>query len=293
MLTETKNNKTADIDRLPILEILRLMNQEDSSVAGVVAHAIPEIALAVDAIVRGLRAGGRLIYVGAGTSGRLGVLDAAECVPTFSVSPDTVQALMAGGMAALTEALEGVEDRDDLGRKDVLALHLTPNDVVVGTAASGRTPYVIGALEAANEHGATTVAISCNAPARILDIAHIKIAAVTGPEVITGSTRLKAGTAQKLILNMLSTTSMIKLGKVYGNLMVDVQVTNQKLAQRAASIVAEVAEIPVGKAAALLQQSDHEVKTAIIMSLLDVSAEEARQKLTESHGMLREVLDVH
>lgn len=291
MLTETKNPKTAEIDRLPTREILKIMNQEDATVTEVVAQAIPEIAQAVEAIVKGLRAGGRLIYAGAGTSGRLGILDAAECVPTFSVSPEMVQAIIAGGGGALIEAVEGAEDRADLGRNDILALHLTPHDVVVGIAASGRTPYVIGVLEAANEKGATTVALSCNAPAPILDIAQIKIAAVTGAEVITGSTRLKAGTAQKLILNMLSTTSMIKLGKVYGNLMVDVQITNIKLAQRAQRIISEIAGVSELEAEKLLARTDNEVKTAIVVGLLNVSPDEARQKLANAQGMLREVMN--
>ncbi|MBZ0305809.1 MAG: N-acetylmuramic acid 6-phosphate etherase [Anaerolineae bacterium] len=290
MLTETRNPKTMFIDQLSTLEIVQVMNQEDAAVPQVVAKTLPDIARAVDAIVEGIRAGGRLIYVGAGTSGRLGILDAAECVPTFSTPPELVQALIAGGEGALTDAVEGAEDRADKGRQDVLALNLTPQDVVVGTAASGRTPYVIGALEAANEIGAVTVAISCNAPAPILDIASIKIAAVTGPEVVTGSTRLKAGTAQKLILNMLSTASMIKLGKVYGNLMVDVQVTNQKLAQRAQRIVAEVVGVSEAEAEQLLHQTQQEVKTAIVVGLLHITPEEARRKLAETHGILRKVI---
>lgn len=291
MLTETKNPKTTEIDRLPTREILKIMNQEDATVTEVVAQAIPEIAQAVEAIVKGLRAGGRLIYAGAGTSGRLGILDAAECVPTFSVSSEMVQAIIAGGGGALIEAVEGAEDRADLGRNDILALHLTPHDVVVGIAASGRTPYVIGVLEAANEIGAITVAVSCNAPAPILDIAQIKIAAVTGAEVITGSTRLKAGTAQKLILNMLSTASMIKLGKVYGNLMVDVQITNIKLAQRAQRIISEIAGVSETEAEKLLAQTNNEVKTAIVVGLLNISPNEARQKLANAQGMLREVMN--
>ncbi len=290
MLTETRNPKTMHIDQLSTLEIVQVMNQEDATVPQVVAKALPEIARAVDAIVEGIRAGGRLIYVGAGTSGRLGILDAAECVPTFSTPPELVQALIAGGEGAMTDAVEGAEDRADEGRQEVLVLNLTPHDVVVGIAASGRTPYVIGALEAANEIGAVTVAVSCNAPAPILDIAQIKIAAVTGPEVVTGSTRLKAGTAQKLILNMLSTASMIKLGKVYGNLMVDVQVTNQKLEQRAQRIVAEVVGVSETEAEKLLQQTHQEVKTAIVVGLLHITPEEARRKLAETHGILRKVI---
>lgn len=290
MLTEARNPKTMRIDQLSALEIVRVMNQEDATVAQAVEKALPDIAQAVEAIVEGIRAGGRLIYVGAGTSGRLGILDAAECVPTFGTSPEQVLGIIAGGKEALVQAIEGAEDHDDKGEHDVLALRLRPQDVVVGIAASGRTPYVVGALKAANQIGAVTVGVSCNVPSPILDVAKIKIVAVTGPEVITGSTRLKAGTAQKLILNMLSTASMIKLGKVYGNLMVDVQVTNEKLAQRARRIVAEVVGVSEDDAYRLLRQTDNEVKTAIVVGLLHVSPEEARQKLTASHGILHEVI---
>lgn len=290
MLTEARNPKTMRIDQLSALEIVRVMNQEDATVAQAVEKALPDIAQAVEAIVEGIRAGGRLIYVGAGTSGRLGILDAAECVPTFGTSPEQVLGIIAGGKEALVQAIEGAEDHDDKGEHDVLALGLRPQDVVVGIAASGRTPYVVGALKAANQIGAVTVGVSCNVPSPILDVAKIKIVAVTGPEVITGSTRLKAGTAQKLILNMLSTASMIKLGKVYGNLMVDVQVTNEKLAQRARRIVAEVVGVSEDDAYRLLRQTDNEVKTAIVVGLLHVSPEEARQKLTASHGILHEVI---
>jgi N-acetylmuramic acid 6-phosphate etherase len=290
MLTEKRNPRSEQVDRMPTLAILRVINAEDASVAGVVQQCLPDIALAVDAIVAQLRAGGRLIYAGAGTSGRIGVLDAVECAPTFSTPPGQVQGIIAGGQAALTESVEGAEDRPQDGRRDVLALNLTDKDVVVGVAASGRTPYVVGALEAANEIGATTIAVSCNSPAPILDCARLQIAAPVGPEVIAGSTRMKAGTAQKMILNMLSTASMIRLGKVYGNLMVDVQVTNQKLAQRARRIVMEVAGVGEDEAEDLLQQAGNEVKTAIVVGLLHISPDEARQKLAKHEGMLRKVI---
>ncbi len=291
-LTESRNLRTHQIDRLSTLEILEVINDEDASVAGVIRGLLPEIAQAVDVITSQFRLGGRLIYAGAGTSGRLGVLDAVECQPTFSSPPEMVQALLAGGDPALTQAIEGAEDRDDIGRTDFLALNPTAHDVVVGIAASGTTPYVLGVLDAANEIGAKTIAIACNAPAPILERASIKIAVLVGPEVITGSTRMKAGTAQKMILNMLSTASMIKLGKVYGNLMVDVRVTNQKLANRARGIVAEVVGLGQEEAARLLQLTNNEVKTAIVVGLLNIPVEEARQRLTDNRGMLRNVIEL-
>lgn len=278
------------IDRLSALEIVQVMNAEDATVAAAVRAALPAVAEAVEVIAARLQNDGRLIYVGAGTSGRLGVLDAAECVPTFSVPPTLVQALIAGGPAALVQAIEGAEDDREAGRADLLALDVTAKDAVVGIAASGRTPYVIAALEAAAESGAATIGISCNAPAPVLDAAQIKIAALVGPEVITGSTRLKAGTAQKLILNMLSTASMILLGKVYGNLMVDVKVTNNKLADRARRIVMEVTGVDADEAARLLALTNNEVKTAIVAGLLDVTPDEARARLAAAEGRLRDVI---
>ena len=291
-LTESRNLRTHQIDRLSTLEILEVINDEDASVAGVIRGLLPEIAQAVDIITSQFRLGGRLVYAGAGTSGRLGVLDAVECQPTFSSPPEMVQALLAGGDLALTQAVEGAEDRYDTGRADFLALNPTAHDVVVGIAASGTTPYVLGVLDVANEIGAKTIAIACNAPAPILERASIKIAVLVGPEVITGSTRMKAGTAQKMILNMLSTASMIKLGKVYGNLMVDVRVTNQKLANRARGIVAEVVGLGQEEAARLLQMTNNEVKTAIVVGLLNIPVKEARQRLSDNRGMLRNVIEL-
>ena len=291
-LTESRNLRTHQIDRLSTLEILEVINDEDASVAGVIRGLLPEIAQAVDIITSQFRLGGRLVYAGAGTSGRLGVLDAVECQPTFSSPPEMVQALLAGGDPALTQAVEGAEDRYDTGRADFLALNPTAHDVVVGIAASGTTPYVLGVLDVANEIGAKTIAIACNAPAPILERASIKIAVLVGPEVITGSTRMKAGTAQKMILNMLSTASMIKLGNVYGNLMVDVRVTNQKLANRARGIVAEVVGLGQEEAARLLQMTNNEVKTAIVVGLLNIPVKEARQRLSDNRGMLRNVIEL-
>jgi N-acetylmuramic acid 6-phosphate etherase len=237
-----------------------------------------------------MRGGGRLIYIGAGTSGRLGVLDAVECVPTFSVEPGLVIGLIAGGETALTMAIEGAEDQPAGGQRDLEAVHASAQDVVVGIAASGRTPYVLGALAHGNAIGALTVAIACNNPAPVLDEAQIAIPVVVGPEVLAGSTRLKAGTAQKMVLNMLSTAAMVRLGKVYGNLMVDVKVTNQKLAERAQRIVGRVAGVDQAEATRLLAQTQSEVKPAIVMAARGVSAEEARDLLRAANGMLRDVI---
>ncbi|MFC1960960.1 N-acetylmuramic acid 6-phosphate etherase [Chloroflexota bacterium] len=290
MLTEQRNPQTLNIDQLDTLAMLQLINAEDATVAPVIATVLPAIAQAVDTITKRLRSGGRLFYMGAGTSGRLGVLDAVECVPTFNTDPDMIQGIVAGGFSALTQTAEYAEDDRQAGFDQVSALHVGAQDVVVGIAASGHTPYVLGALEAANQAGAATIGIACNAPAPILDSAQIAIPAVVGPEVITGSTRLKAGTAQKMILNMLSTASMIQLGKVYGNLMVDVKVSNEKLALRAQRIVCEVTGISPATADELLAQSDNEAKTAITMALLDITAAVARTRLAAAGGVLHTVI---
>ncbi|MGQ9889996.1 MAG: N-acetylmuramic acid 6-phosphate etherase, partial [Aggregatilineales bacterium] len=272
-------------------EIVQNMTAEDATGAAAVAAALPDIAAAVEAIAAQLAGGGRLIYVGAGTSGRLGLLDAVECVPTFGVAPETVQALIAGGTAALARAVEGAEDDRAAGRADLLALNLTAQDAVVGIAASGRTPYVVAALEAAAETGALTVGVACSVPAPALDAAQIRIAVLTGPEVIAGSTRLKAGTAQKMVLNMLSTGAMARLGKVYGNLMVDVRATNQKLAARARRIVAQLGQVDEDTAARLLAQAGGAVKPAVVMARRGVDAAEAQRLLDQAGGFLRCVID--
>jgi N-acetylmuramic acid 6-phosphate etherase len=290
MLTEQRNPLTYDIDQRTTLQILELINGEDATVAAAVRAVLPAVAEAVDMIAARLREGGRLIYVGAGTSGRLAVLDAAECVPTFSVDPELVQALIAGGKDALIRGIEGAEDSREGGRADLLALKVSANDAVVGIAASGRTPYVVAALETANEVGTGTVGIVCSTPSTVLDAAKIKIAALTGPEVITGSTRLKAGTAQKLILNSISTTVMIQLGKVYRNLMVDVKISNQKLAERANRIVSEVTNLSEDEAALVLKSANNEAKTAIVMTLLGMNADDARAMLAKEQGFLRRVI---
>lgn len=291
MLTEQRNPHSMDIDQHSTLEILEIMNTEDATVAQAVRNTLPEIAEAVDAIAARLAGGGRLIYAGAGSSGRLAMLDASECPPTFNTPLDMIRVLMAGGNIAFGQAIEGAEDNFEAGKHDLLALDVRKQDAVVGIAASGRTPYVLGVLEAANEAGTITIGISCNVPAPILEAAQIKIAALVGPEVISGSTRLKAGTAQKMILNMLSTASMIKLGKVYGNLMVDVRVSNQKLAGRARRIVSEVTGINAEEAEHFLKRANYEAKTAIVMHLKSVSAEQARRMLADARGMLRKVIE--
>jgi len=292
MPSEGRNPASAEIDRLPTLKMLQVINREDAAVPRAVARELPQIAAAVDAIVARLQAGGRLIYVGAGTSGRLGVLDASECPPTFGTPPGLVVALIAGGDRALREAVEGAEDSEEAGRADLALLAVTVHDAVVGLAASGRTPYVLGALAEARTRGALTVSISCNPGAPVAALADIAITPVVGPEVISGSTRMKAGTAQKLVLNMLSTGAMIRLGKTYGNLMVDLQPTNTKLRQRARRIVAEATGLRADQAEALLQSCDGEVKTAIVSHLAGLSPEEARARLQAAGGRVRTALDL-
>jgi len=291
MLTEQRNPKSAALDQMTTLDVLKTMNDEDATVAAAVREALPQIAALVDATAERLGRGGRLIYVGAGTSGRLGVLDAAECLPTFSVSPEMVQAIIAGGNGAMFKAVEGAEDDREAGAAAIIDLSVSENDGVVGIAASGRTPFVLGAVEQAKQLGAVTGGIACNAPAALLDAVQHPVPLLVGPEVLTGSTRLKAGTAQKLALNMISTATMVRLGKVYGNLMVDVQVTNAKLAARARRIVAEVASISEDEAATLLEQTNNEVKTAIVVALTGVNADEARERIALHGGHLRHILD--
>jgi len=290
MITEQANPRSEQIDILPALEIVQIINREDQTVAKAVEAVLPQIAQAVEAITSRIEQGGRLIYVGAGTSGRLAVLDAVECVPTYSVPPDLVQAVMAGGDIALTHSVEGSEDDRAAARVDLAAIQLSGKDTLVGIAASGTTPYVLEAMAHAHELGAVTVGISCNAPAPLLDAADIAIGVVPGPEVIAGSTRMKAGTAQKLILNMLSTATMIRLGKVYGNLMVDVSVSNDKLLRRARGLVAKITGVDADRAAELLSQANNEVKTAVVMQRKQVDALTARQLLAQASGHLRRVI---
>jgi len=271
--------------------ILRVISDQDRLVAEAVAKEIPRIAEAVDAIVTAIQDGGRLIYIGAGTSGRLGVLDASECPPTFNTDPDLVVGLIAGGDHALRHPVEHVEDRPEAGAGALKQNHLAEGDVVVGIAASGRTPFVLGAMAYANSLGATTIGL-CNSPDSALSrVVNIIIAPIVGPEVVTGSTRMKAGTAQKMVLNMLTTATMVKLGKTYGNLMVDVQSTNAKLRERAAGIVREAAGISDKEARVTLDAAEGEVKTAIVAARLGLPVAKARDRLAASGGIVRKALE--
>ena len=291
LVSETRNPETMDLDALTTIELVNRFNQQDTLVAQAVKATLPEVARAVDAAALALKAGGRIIYMGAGTSGRLGVLDASECPPTFGVPHGLVVGLIAGGPGALLKAVEGAEDNAQLGEDDLKALSLNAADLVVGLAASGRTPYVIGGLKYANAVGCTTVAISCNPDSPIAHEADIAISPVVGPEALTGSTRLKSGTAQKLVLNMISTGAMVKFGKVYQNLMVDMQATNVKLIDRACRMVVEATGIAREQAQALLKQTDFDVKPAILMALTGLDAAAAREKLAAHQGFLRAALE--
>lgn len=289
LTTEKRNQKTMNLDQLSIDEAMKLMNEEDQNVALAVKNALPQIKPIIESTIASFNKGGRLFYIGAGTSGRLGILDASECVPTFGVSPEMVQGLIAGGKKAMTMAVEGAEDSLELGKEDLEKVNLTSDDVVVGIAASGRTPYVIGALEYANKIGATTATISCNKNAEISKYAKYPVEVDAGPEFLTGSTRLKAGTTQKLILNMISTISMIGIGKVYKNLMVDVQPTNSKLVERSKRIIMEATGCDYETAENSLEIGG-DVKTAIVMILTGASKEDAKQKLENSKGFIREAI---
>ena len=289
--TEQRNPNTMNIDTLSTLEMVKLINREDHKVAEAVSQVTEQIARAVDLIADRLSRGGRLIYCGAGTSGRLGILDAVECPPTYSTDPELVQCLMAGGYGAIFKAVEGAEDSKELGIQDMKNISFTAADVLVGIAASGRTPYVLGCMEYAKELGASTVAVTC-CPGSVLDtFADIGIAPAPGPEVVTGSTRMKSGTAQKMVLNMLSTGTMIKLGKVYGNLMVDVKPSNEKLIRRCVTIVCTATDCDEATATAALEACDYRPKTAIVMVLCRVSAEEARAMLETAGGRVAKVLN--
>ena len=289
-LTEQRNAASQNLDRMTAMEIVRLMNREDRKVAIAVGRELPAIARAVDAIVNGIRKGGRLFYVGAGSSGRMGVLDAAECPPTFGTSPRLVQALIAGGRRAITNAVEGAEDSTRNGERDLRAKKLTRNDVVVGIAASGTTPYVLGALRCARKRGATTVAVTSNLRMPVGLLAKIVIAPEVGPEVLTGSTRLKAGTSQKMVLNMLSTAVMARLGHVYENLMIDVVITNEKVAERALRILAEASGKRVSAAEHALRAAGHNMRVALVMLKRGVVAREAKKLIAEAGGDLRKAL---
>ena len=288
--TERRNARTANIDTLSTLDMVKLINSEDHLCAEAVEKTLPQVAESIDTIYKKIRAGGRLFYVGAGTSGRLGVLDAAECPPTYGVDPGLVVGLIAGGPPAFLKAVEGAEDSAELGKNDLIEHEFSANDALVGIAASGRTPYVIGAMDYARSLGAPVIALTCCRDSEMSRHADITIAPVPGPEVVTGSSRMKSGTCQKLVLNMLSTCVMIKSGKVYGNLMVDVQATNQKLVRRAISIVCEATGEGEEKAKAALDQCGFSCKTAIVMLLLGLDADAARAALEKADGRIAQVV---
>lgn len=288
--TEQRNSRTMEIDTLSTLEMVRLINREDQAVIDAIERATPQIAAAIDAIVLRLQKGGRLIYVGAGTSGRLGVLDASECLPTFGVGEESVLALIAGGDRALRHPVEAAEDQEDAAIADLAAVALSGNDILCAIASSGRTPYALSALQYAKHLGAATISLASVSESKIGKIADYPIEVIVGAEVITGSTRMKAGSAQKMVLNMLSTGTMVKLGKVYQNLMVDLRATNQKLIERAQQMVVMATDIDYDKASQLLEVADYHVKSAIVMALLAVDYQSATQLLAAHQGVIRAVL---
>ncbi len=287
LTTETRNERTMSIDTASPLEIITMMNEEDKKVALAVEQVLPDVEIAVGFVFESLKKGGRLIYIGAGTSGRLGVLDAVECPPTFSTNPETVQGIMAGGKDAFVKAVEGAEDKPEWGERDLKEIGLTQDDTVIGIAASGRTPYVAGALKYARSIGARTVALSCNTGAVISKEADHSIEVIVGPEALTGSTRLKAATAHKMILNMISTASMILFGKVYENLMVDVHVSNHKLKERAIGIISKITGADYELAKKALEDSGLQAKSAIVMIKTGKSKDEAEELLDQAGGYVR------
>ena len=289
-VTEGRNPRTADIDTLSALEIVTLISDEDAQVATAVRRELAQVARAVEVVVERLQRGGRLLYFGAGTSGRLGVLDASEMPPTYSVSPELVQGFIAGGDAALRRSVEGAEDDREAGAQAARGANVGEADAAVGIAASGGTPWVLGAVGEAQRRGAATIALTCNPDSALARLADVSIVPVVGPETIAGSSRMKAGTAQKMVLNMLSTATMVRLGKVYGNLMVDVQPTNAKLRRRAQRIVALACGLSLEEAAVLLARCDGETKTAIVVGLAGVTPEEARRRLARAGGRIRDAL---
>ncbi|MBV7387163.1 N-acetylmuramic acid 6-phosphate etherase [Pasteurellaceae bacterium TAE3-ERU1] len=293
LTTEGRLSASSEIDTLSSLEVVTIINEQDKLVAGAVAKTLPAVASAVDAIVDAFAQGGRLIYLGAGTSGRLGILDASECPPTFGTDPQQVQGLIAGGQSAVFHAVENAEDNAEAGEADLLAINLSARDVVVGIAASGRTPYVLGGIQYAKELGCVTVGIACNRTSPLLSMAEIAIAPVVGPEVVSGSSRMKAGTAQKLVLNMLSTGAMILSGKVFGNLMVDVQPSNKKLLARQVNMVMQATGCDEAEAKAALEASNRHCKTAILMILTALDAHAANQLLQAHNGFIRKALAQH
>jgi len=292
IVSEGQNPDTLDIDLLNSEEVLTKINNEDQKVAHAVQLVIPQIAKAVDSIVDAFKVGGRLIYIGAGTSGRLGILDAVECAPTYSVSDQQVMGIIAGGESAFKKAVEGAEDSTTLGVEDLKAINLQAKDVVVGIAASGRTPYVCAAIEYAKSVGCATVGVTCNPDSAVMRLPQIGICPVVGAEAVTGSTRMKSGTAQKLVLNMLSTASMIRSGKVYKNLMVDVSASNEKFHARAIRIVMQATECSHEEAVAALKEADQSAKLATLIVLTGHDGEKAKQLLTQADGFLRKAVEL-
>ena len=291
LVTEQRNPASENIDSMDAMGIVTVINSEDQTIPGIVAGELPYVAQAVDLLVERFKNGGRLFYVGAGTSGRLGVLDASECPPTFGSDPNMVQGVIAGGFQALVSAQEGKEDQEEQGGKDLMERGFTANDVVCGIAASYRTPYVLGALKMARSIGAKTLMVTCNHREKVTVEVDVAICPVVGPEVVMGSTRMKAGTATKLVLNMLTTASMIRLGKVYGNMMVDLQMTSRKLEERARRTVMMVTGVDYPEADRVLNSCKGHVKTAIVMILADVDAEEAHRRLGQADGFARGALE--
>jgi len=289
--TEKRNGNSINVDKLDTIEILKLINNEDKTVANAVERELVNIELAVDKIYNKLKKGGRLVYIGAGTSGRLGILDAVECPPTYGVEDIFVQGLIAGGKDAMFKSKEGAEDSKELAYKDLKGIKFTKNDVVVGIAASGRTPYVIGALEYAKSIDATTISIACVKNAAVSQISQVAIEVIVGPEVVTGSTRMKSGTAQKMILNMISTAVMIKLGKVYKNFMIDVKATNEKLVERAKSIIISCTSCTKERAEKAFEESDKDVKVAIFMILSNRDKEDSLKILNRNSGRIGQAIE--
>ncbi|UXU84218.1 N-acetylmuramic acid 6-phosphate etherase [Mammaliicoccus sciuri] len=287
LTTESRNEHSSKLDTLTPEQFVDVMNNEDQKVAHLIKEENHAIAQLITQVIKGLNNGGRLIYMGAGTSGRLGVLDAAECVPTFGVTPDVVVGLIAGGPSAMTVAVEGAEDDESLGEQDLRDLHINEHDTVIGIAASGRTPYVIGGLRYAQSINVPTGCVTCNKASEVGKHADYPVQVDVGPEVLTGSTRLKAGTAQKLILNMISTGAMVGIGKVYENLMIDVKPTNKKLKQRAVNMIQEVLQTTDEDSEKLFKQSDEQVKVAIVMGMHGISKEEALERLKQAKGFVR------
>ncbi|MRG84932.1 N-acetylmuramic acid 6-phosphate etherase [Salinibacillus xinjiangensis] len=292
LTTEKRNKNSMKLDQMSTIDILKTINQEDKKVADAVEQVLPQVEKATDQIYQSFKNGGRLFYIGAGTSGRLGFMDASECPPTFMAPPEMIQTIMAGGGGAVKSAVENAEDDEEQGRLDLEAKQLTKDDVVIGITASGRTPYPIGGLKCAREVGAYTVSLSCNHDSLISQYADCEIEVVVGPEVLTGSTRLKAGTAHKMVLNMISTTAMVKLGKVYENLMVDVHASNYKLLERAKSIIMDITKVPYEKASKALFAANKEVKPAIVMLEANVSLETAKEAIQQANGYVRQAIEI-